>query len=438
MTSDRETPAQLNTTVAIIGAGLSGLTAARALHRRGIDVQVLEAADRVGGRVCAETSSLGSRLDVGGQWVGHGHHRVAALAADCGATVYPMHTGRLPLIVDGPHRVRACAPSVLTAGAALIALAVLSRLGTPTRWNTSTVDTWIRRIPFHRTRDLLQVLTAISSTADSDRLSVHALASMVRYQGGLGAMLASSGGAQESLIVEGAGHLTDALAAELGERVHTGARVMSITDGETGVTVRTDTLSVVADKVIVAVPPPVASAIAIDPALPTGRLALAHNTYMGSVYKAIAVYPAPFWRERSGAELIMLGRPGAAVFDTTAPDGPGHLCILVAGPAARELDELTTAERRRLLLDPLVDHLGPEVVGPTDWHEKSWHLDEFVGGGYLALPDVGTTDGFLPMPSEPIGNIHWAGTETAGEHAGYLEGAIEAGHRAAREVSKLL
>src|SRR5215471_2871288 len=120
-----------DTTVVVVGAGLSGLTAARELHRAGVDVVVLEAADRVGGRSLSETSALGSRLDLGGQWIGHGHHRLTALAAELGLTAYPMHTGRLPLLVDGPRRLSPASPSVLTALLALGAVAALTRVPTP-------------------------------------------------------------------------------------------------------------------------------------------------------------------------------------------------------------------------------------------------------------------------------------------------------------------
>ncbi len=79
------------------------------------------------------------------------------------------------------------------------------------------------------------------------------------------------------------------------------------------------------------------------------------------------------------------------------------------------------------------------IIGePVDWHEKAWHLDEFVGGGYMALPKAGATDGGYPMAATPIGRLHWAGTETAVDHPGYLDGAIEAGLRAAAEVDAQL
>lgn len=422
-----------DSTVAVVGAGLSGLTAARELHRRGIDVVVLEAADRVGGRVLGETSALGSRFDLGGQWIGHDHHRVIGLAGELGVTMYPMHTGTLPTVIDGPRRVSPIGPSMLVAALALAGIGVLSRVGTPARWNASTLDRWLRKVPGRTARRLLEVVALISWTGDLDRLSVQAATDLIRHQGGLLTILGTKGGAQESLLVESAGALVERLAAELGPRVRTGHRVTEIACGDR-VLVRTVAGDVQADKVIVTAPPPVASRIAFDPALPADYVALQQNTYMGSVYKAIAVYQRPFWRDRNGGEFIVLGNPGSAVFDTTAPGGPGHLCVLVGGSEARELSGLDAAARREAVLAPLVAHIGPEVLHPADWHEKSWHLDEFAGGGYVALPVPGTTEGFAPMPCAPVGDIHWGGAETAGGHPGYLDGAIEAGLRVAAEV----
>ena len=97
--------------VIVIGAGMSGLIAARDLHRAGVDVLVLEAADRIGGRAMSVTTTLGSRVDLGGQWIGHDHHRLVALADELGTTRYPMHTGTLPTIIDGPRRAPSSPPA---------------------------------------------------------------------------------------------------------------------------------------------------------------------------------------------------------------------------------------------------------------------------------------------------------------------------------------
>jgi monoamine oxidase len=178
--------------------------------------------------------------------------------------------------------------------------------------------------------------------------------------------------------------------------------------------------------------------IAFEPPLPPERIALQRNTFMGTVYKAVAVYDAPFWRARGDAECVLLGQPNVAVFDTSPPAGPGHLCMLVGGPEARALDDLDADSRRAVLLRQLAQHLGDDVEWLAGWHEKSWHQDPFAGGGYSIVPIPGTREGFYPVASVPIGRIHWAGTETATQHAGYIEGAIEAGNRAAWEVAKTL
>lgn len=419
--------------VIVIGAGMSGLIAARDLHRAGVDVLVLEAADRIGGRAMSATTTLGSRVDLGGQWIGHDHHRLAALADELGATRYPMHTGTLPTIIDGPRRLPVASPPMLLAFTALAAMSALTRIGTKGKLNHVTLDWLVGKVPNATARRLLDLVAAISWTADPDQVSITLATAMIRSQGGLQTMLATKGGAQDSLIVEGVGTLIERLAADLGPRVRTGARVDAIRRDDDGVTVQTGTESLRAAKVIVTTAPPMPRPISHQPPLPA-RESLTRNTFMGSVYKAIAVYEQPFWRARHGGEFLVLDAPGRAVFDTTAPGGPGHLCVLVGGQAARALDDLDEQTRRRTILQPLVAHLGADVLEPVDWHDKSWHLDEFVGGGYMALPHPGTTDGFLPLPSAPVGHLHWAGTETAAGHPGYLDGAIESGNRAAREV----
>ncbi|TXH22249.1 MAG: FAD-dependent oxidoreductase [Mycobacterium sp.] len=426
------------TTVAIVGAGMSGLIAARDLQRQGIDVLVLEAADRVGGRTLAETSALGSRLDLGGQWIGQGHHRFERLTDELGATRLQMHTPKAPAIIDGSQTVAPNSPSALVANAALVVAELLSRLPVTRRWNSVALESWLHRIPSDRARRLLGVLVETTSCAEPEQLSVQAFLELVRYQGGLQTMMKTRGGAQDSLVAEGAGALAERLAAALGAQVRTSCRVTAIRQTVDGVVLDTSAGAVTAQRVIVAVPPPMTTSITFEPPLPTERIALQRNTFMGTVYKAIAVYDAPFWRAHGDAECVLLGKPNVAVFDTSPPAGPGHLCMLVGGPQARVLDDLDVDSRRVLLLRQLAPHLGDAVERPASWHEKAWHLDVFAGGGYTALPAPGTSEGFYPMASMPTGRIHWAGTETATEHAGYIEGAIEAGNRAAREVAKTI
>jgi monoamine oxidase len=434
-------PDTCTTTVAVVGAGMAGLIAARELHRAGIDVLVLEAADRVGGRVFTETSALGSRLDLGGQWVGHGHHRFETLAAELGATVYPMTTPKQPDMIADASRLSPMGRTMISANLALLRWELGSRRKrTRGGWATQSVHDWIEKhVGSAQARRVLEVMFTVTTCTDSDQMTMETFAALIRHQGGLLTMLKTKGGAQDSLVVEGAGSLAEGLAEGLGDRILTGRRVTGIVQDAAGVTVQTLVGEIRAQRVIVTVPAPMLTSMTFEADLPPARRTLPESTVMGTVYKAIAVYDEPFWRAaRATAEAILIDEPGPAVFDTSPPMGPGHLCFLVGGRAAKQLSEREPDERQAALLEQLADRLGPRVTEPASWHEKSWHLDEFVGGGYAAVPKLGTTEGRFPVTHEPSGLLHWAGTETAAEHAGYIEGAIESGQRAAAEVLEIL
>ncbi|BDD80418.1 monoamine oxidase [Tsukamurella pulmonis] len=418
-----------------MGAGVAGLVAADELRRRGVDVVILEAADRVGGRTLVETTALGSTVDLGGQWLGAGHHRFEDLARELGLTPFRMHSPATPAVLDGPSTLGRAAAPVLAAGLALATLELASRLPTA-RWNTVPLNRWIDRVPSARARRLLGAIVAATCCSGTDEISVTAFLALARYQRGLATMMRTTDGAQDSLLVEGAGTIAVRLAERLGARVHLGCPVTAIESEPDGVTVVTPAGTIAAARVIVTTPPPVSGRIRFAPALPEGRVSLQQNTSMGVVYKALAVYEEPFWRDRGDAEAIDLGEPTCAVFDSSPPDGPGHLTLLVGGPDARRFVALSAEARRDLLLGRLATRLGPAVRSPASWHEKDWCQEPFIGGGYAALPAIGTREGFYPVQHASTGRIHWAGTETAAEHAGYIEGAIESAHRVVAEVTR--
>lgn len=424
--------------VIVVGAGLSGLTAASELQRKGISVLVLEAASRVGGRAYSVDTKLGSHIDLGGQWIGRGHHRLAALLDKAGGTSYQTYSRGLPVIVNKNRVVPIYSPSVLLAIIYLAFLELASRIYTPQSWLALTIDkaiaTWV---PLEVTRQLLLLIVATTSTAELDKFSLYAFLQSTRVSGGLLAMTETEGGAQDSLAVEAMGFITSWLAQNLSQKVLKDMPVTGVSQSSSGNVVLTTASGQKfhASKVIITVPPPMLKSITFDPPMPPERKALQNNTRMGIVYKALAIFEKPFWREGLGGELLVLDDPSFCVFDTTSPGGPGHLCFLVPSSPARQLDALDTQARRELLLSRLVPFLGRQVLHPVDWHEKAWHQDEYCGGGYLAFALAGTTEGLIPMPHKPVGNVHWAGTETAEEHPGYLEGAIQAGERAAQEVA---
>ncbi|PRX96326.1 flavin monoamine oxidase family protein [Allonocardiopsis opalescens] len=412
--------------VVVIGAGFAGLAAARELRRSGVDVTVLEAAERVGGRALTVRSAGGSAVDLGGMWIGPDHTRMARLAADHGVSTFPTPTRGKPVLLDR-GRVTRSLPARIVAGVALLRL--LKRAPQDDR---TTVADWLKGIPHRRARSLLEVIVTGSLAADVDEVSLHAFTTGVHTSGGLRSMLGVEGGAQESLLTAGAGGLAERMAAGLDVRL---ARpVTAITRTPDHVVVDTPGGPIRADHAIVAVPPPVAADIRHTPPLPADRAALERGTFMGTVYKAIAVYDTPFWRAAGlSGEVTAIDSPVPAITDVSPPGGPGHLAVLVPGRRARALAAMTPGERRSAVLHAAARALGPAAHHPVEWHEKAWHEDPHVRGGYSALPRVGALAAFT-APPVPAGRVHWAGTETARTWTGYLEGAVESGLRAAGEV----
>lgn len=419
---------------------MAGLTAACELHERNVEVIILEASHKLGGRTQSVTTKRGSRIDIGGQWIGADHHRLELLAARAQSTTFKTHSTGLPVLIYRDRRLSPFSPSILLGVVVVGVFDLMCRIGVPKALNRVSIEKAIATVaPTTITRRFLEVLITLSAASELAKSSIYAFAKSVPLCGGLVTMLSAQGGAQDSLIAESTGAVVDMLASRLGPgRVRTSSRVVGIEQTDSGVVARTQSGEEFrAAKAIVAVPPPMLTSISFQPPLPEKWVRLQKNTQMGVVYKGVAVFESPFWRDRFGGECIVLDDPPRGIFDSSSPSatGPGHLCVLVGGSPARLLDGMSPQARLELLLGPLVQLLGPEILTPVEWHEKLWHQDEFCGGGYMAIPEIGTTEGLMPMPHERFLNVHWAGTETAAEHAGYIEGAIESGQRVAREIT---
>ncbi|MFC9490076.1 flavin monoamine oxidase family protein, partial [Streptomyces hydrogenans] len=157
------------------------------------------------------------------------------------------------------------------------------------------------------------------------------------------------------------------------------------------------------------------------------------------VYKAVVVYDSPFWRnDGHSGELFALDGPVPSAFDVSPPGGRGHMCVLVPGRNARDLDNMTEEARRAAILAELARHFGELARHPVSFHEKSWHQDRFVLGGYMAWPRPGSLEGVRTAGADPVGRVHWAGTETSPRYSGYFEGAVLSGERVAEEVLTVL
>ncbi|RKN47964.1 FAD-dependent oxidoreductase [Micromonospora endolithica] len=429
----------------VVGAGFSGLAAALALKRAGAGVRVLEARDRVGGRVLTRWLPDGTQLDLGAQWIGPTQDRVRALVTRYGLATFPSAAHGTPTVLwDGRRYAEPPAPT----GAVLALLDAYAQGVDPAApwaaaraeaWDRRTVADWLARAaPDPVTARYLgrQLAGGLLAAAPAE-ISMLQLLFYLRSGGGSAMLLAMAGGAQQDRLVGGPGVLADALAAALGpDTVRCGAPVHAIVQDRTGVTVRTDDEVVTAGAVVVAVAPALAGRIRYDPPLPALRDGLNQRMPMGSAVKVHAVYPEPFWRAdgRSGVATCADGPVTETVDNGTPGSARGVLTAFSYGAEATALRRLSPPARREALLDALVAIVGPAAGRPDEVVEYDWSADPWTRGCFCGALTVGAWRAYGPELRRPVGRVHWAGTETATRWAGYLDGAIEAGERAAAEV----
>jgi monoamine oxidase len=438
--------------VAVVGAGLAGLVAARELRAAGASVVVLEARDRVGGRMLNADIGDGAIVEVGGQWVGPTQDRVLALIDELGLERFPTYDdGESVLELAG--KTRRYAGTIPRVGPLVLLDIALARfrlermarkVDTGRPWDADpaldqqTLGDWLATgMKTHAARDMLRVACRTMWGAEPEDLSLlHALF-YLRSAGGLDALLDVQDGAQQWRVVGGSALITDAVAAELGDAVRLGAVVEAVRAGgdEVELQVR-GSEGVVARRVIVAVPAPLRDRIAFEPALPEPSARVAEHVPFGRLIKCAAVYERPFWREAglSGEALTDIG-PTTLTFDNSPPDAkPAVLLGFVGGADAAPHAALSEAERRERVLECFARLFGDEALQPIRYVEQDWGTEEWSDGGptFVMRPGAWTTIG--PALVEPVGPIHWAGTETASVWAGFMDGAVRSGERAAAGV----
>jgi monoamine oxidase len=431
--------------VVVVGAGLAGLVAARDLVAGGADVVVLEARDRVGGRTLTLPAADGTPIDHGGQWIGPTQDRIAALAASVGVTTFAtwdrgLHTefrdgrahrfdGGFPASDPGTAVAMGVAIRELDAMAAAVPPEAPWSAEQAPAWDAQMVESWLQaRVTAEGARTWLRTAVRSTLAAETGELSLlHALF-VIGGAGGLARLLETAGGAQERRFHQGAQTISIRLAEALGERV--------VRHGAGGVVVEAAGRAVAARRAILAVPPALAGRVAYRPALPGWRSQLTQRVPMGSVVKVHALYDEPFWRHDGLSGLVVSDRGPVEVVYDNSPEGgsPGVLVGFVEGQHARDFSRLAAADRRQAVLDGLAGFFGEAAGRPRELLERSWADEEYSGGCFAGYFPPGVWTSYGRALREPIGRLHWAGTETATVWSSYMDGAVRSGERAAAEV----
>jgi monoamine oxidase len=435
------------TDVVVVGAGLAGLTAATRLVAEGLDVTVLEARDRVGGRTHGVRVADDAWVDAGAAYLGARHTALTTLLEELGLKTTPtsvtgdsrfdLHdgtetrSGRFPpldavalgtmfdRLDDLVHQVRVDAPARTPGAAALDAL---------------TAGEWADEFLAHPDiRLFFPLFLGEMMAADPADVSVLHMAFYLRSGGGLRYLNAFEGGAQDSRVRGGAHQISQLLAAELGDRVRLAEPVHAIHQDAGGVDVHTAGGRWRCATAVVAVPPLLADEIAYEPALPALRSTW--RTGRGCAIKVQLVYPRPMWTDHglSGWSVSARG-PLLSTVDDSPEDGVGVLTGFVTGQEARRFGALPAARQRREAAAQAA-RLFPELPAPRRVHVTDWVNDPYSRGCYAALFGPGDWIRLGPHLTTPHGRVHWAGTETSTVYFGLMEGAIRSGHRVAAEIS---
>lgn len=416
--------------VIVIGGGFAGLSAAVALRDAGREVLLVEARDRVGGRVESRVLADGRRVDTGGQFLCEDMPEVMALARANGKTFVktyldgdivfrpPIPPERGYAALDGIDALRERMRAWDLSDPATRTLSAAEWLALQEDIDEDVRNGFLRLVDGLWCRSASEV--SFVYLASSDRRITNETFEL------------------EFFLDESMHGLADDLAAKLGDRLLLGSPVTRIRHGDDGVRVFCGERCFEAADVIVAVPPVMARRIAFEPALPDRLRGALKAWASGEVIKLLFRYPRPFWRERGLSGTVMWSEPrGLYACDVGRNDSQGALVVFIGGPEARRWHERGEPALRAFLIEQLTAALGDEAANPVEIECRDWVDDAWSGGAYSdVIVDVHSTDA-EDVLREGLPRIRFASSELSLSFPGYIEGAIAAGKAVARELLDL-
>ncbi|CAD6922751.1 unnamed protein product [Tilletia controversa] len=452
----------------IIGGGFSGLSTAKTLAAAGKSYLVLEARSQTGGRVKNARLPGGGYTEVGGEFFGPTQDHSLALAKELGVALYPTYnTGKNVWYKNGYRGLSDAAGlfgSVIPAVDPISLVQLLSAQGdldnmaksinVAQPWNSSKAAEWDKKTlgSWLDSRGLTSAARAVLDTATTSIFSAEASEISLLYAV---AYIASSGnattpgtferltstgeGAQMFRVVGGTEILATKLADKLGnQNIALKSPVQTVkktSKGQYSVILQNGT-AFTSKTVVVAMSPPVAGRINYEPPLTTQREQLCNRMVMGSIGKVIATYKEPFWRKAGlSGQAVSGSGTTRTTFDQSLNDGSVYALMgFVEADEMKRLDSASVDQITSEVGQDLVNYFGPQARNVTSWTVFKWDLEEFSRGGPVAYAAPGVLTQLGPALATPVGNIFFAGTESAQYWVGYISGALESGVRAAQQV----
>jgi monoamine oxidase len=438
--------------VVVIGAGLSGLVAARRLQPRRARVCVVEARDRPGGRTWFAVCGDGQRIERGGELVAPHMTPLVELAAEYRLGLEPFTGegssvrmfGGERLVEDFPLASDSAAMEAYAAATAdLDRLAKMVPVEAPwsaeraAEWDSMTLQTWISAYVKNNAARAAMAAELDYTGAAYGELSflfalwlIHSMGGWEQW--GISATHRISGGT--SVLVE-------ALVKDIGDQLILGEPVRQIAHSDAGVTVYTDSHAISAATAVIALAPRLAAAIQFDPPLPPARQRLQERYLMGHGIKFVARYEERWWLDAGLSGLGLGGGPVSILMDATAAEASGGTLlgfVVVTSKVAAEHGDALADEQSgcATFVSQIADYLGPGPE-PIEVHMFDWARDPWSAGCAVSVPPgvLSTVGSTLRVP---IGRLIWAGAETGLPQIDWLNGAVSAGERAAVEALEIV
>ncbi|XP_041114988.1 amine oxidase [flavin-containing] [Polyodon spathula] len=444
--------------VIVIGGGISGLTGAKLLVESGLNVLVLEARDRVGGRTFTVRNKHCKYVDLGGAYVGPTQNRILRIAKELGIETYKINeVENLVHHVKGKsYPFKGSFPPMWNPFAVMdfnnlwrkmdemgkeIPREAPWKAPHAEEWDKMTMKELFNKLCWTSTaRKFANLFVNVNVTSEPHEVSALWFLWYVKQCGGTTRIFSTTNGGQERKFVGGSGQLSERLMDRLGDRVKLERPVCSIDQSGDNVVVETlNHEKYEAKYVIIATAPALNLKMHFKPPMPPLRNQLIHRVPTGSVIKCMVYYREAFWRKKGYCGSMLIEDEEAPIgltLDDTKPDGsiPAIMGFILASKA-RTLASLTKEERLSRICEIYSRVLGSEeALHPVHYEEKNWCEEEYSGGCYTAYFPPGIMTQYGKVLRQPVGKLYFAGTETSTEWSGYMEGAVQAGERAAREI----
>jgi monoamine oxidase len=439
--------------VVIVGAGLSGLNAARLVAKAGKNILVLEAQDRVGGRTWSQTIGQNDFIDIGGQWIGKGHEYMYKLVAEAGLKTFPTFTNGKSILrsnnTNDSYKEEVPPLGLFALLATQKALNKFDKMASTvsleapwlsdkaTELDNQSLGSMIdKTISNKKARTLIKKMAEGELCQSVDSVSLLQALSSAKATGSFKQSGKVEDGALADRIHGGAQGVCNFLFNQIQKSVKLNTPVSFINQFDNYIMLGNDTFSVKAKKVILTVPFPVVKNIKFTPELPIEKKMLINAMEMGTVIKIHAIYSTPFWRNQGlSGNSICLDEVVELSVDNSIPGSEkGIITSLITANRAKYLLKLKDEERKEVLLKSYSNLFGEQALNPIFYHDYSFTNNPWIGGAYSGYYKNGILSKYGAFIAKPCGNIHWAGTETSTLFKGFMEGAVLSGERAAKEI----